>query len=492
LNISSRLISLSKIKNFGREEMFNIFMFVFVVIFFSPCQANTIQTISQNPENLTFLSQNPKLVQAILQDNFTTSIKTKNLPADISFMFLDLKIDPGRKSFKICEFGEGRLADAIYANAQINDTTYKLMTPYWHLLWEYLGQLSLPIFFVGKHPLHNKYFTYASMPMNELYGWDNFLHIDGTYAHTLKLLEQTETFKTLSKKSVVKISDMSNYQGIIVFRYFNTGSIKAYNRLEYFKKKYPQFLILNSALSPFATNKVFSASLFNEPALQQYKPIWHIYKKKYSKTLARKIKQDIKSQKFVIKPINSNRTNGVTACSSAQLDSWLKRISGKYLPRRHPYGTVFRPKHPIGNEYWPHDKNDYFLVEQFCKSKYIRLNGKLYDPSLRIYFIMHHDNQTININVLSGYWKFPPHATTDRVSFSEKNKTDPNKIDKFMGIAISPIDMKYIKETLYSFMPRVYEKMLKSYNNNFTELLSPRYYKIQLERSVRIQCHIEK
>jgi len=456
--------------------MFNIFMFVFIAIFFSQCQANSTQTVSQDSENLTLLSKQPQLVQEILRDSFATSIKTKNLPADISFMFLDVKLDPEKEKFKICEFGEGRLADSIYANTCINDQTYKLMTPYWHLLWEYLEQFNLPIWFIGKHPIHDTYFTYASMPMAK------FNAIGGIHAHSLKILERSEPFQTLTQNNIKNKTTINNYQGIIVYRHYNTGNPKYYLKLQNFKKKYPQFLVLNSACEPYASNKAFSASLFNDQLLKQFKPQWHLYRKRYRKVLARNISRQFKADKLVIKPINSNRTSGIIVCSTHELNSKLRTVTNTKKASRTPYGIMFKPKHPVGEDYWQHDKNKYFLVEEYCKSKYLELEGKLYDPALRIFLLMHHNNQHVNITVLSGYWKFPPHAITDDVPLSEKNKTDPNKIDKFMGIAISPEDMHYIRNTLHSFMPQVYEKMLQAYKNNFSKLFTKQFHRSEVVR----------
>jgi hypothetical protein len=462
-----------------------IIIIIFLPIFLTKL-LDSLSLVKQNPHNLINLGQKQELIDELLKNRFTIKSTLPDLPTDISFLFLDLKINPEKNDFKVCEFGEGRLADAIYANTQINDTTYKLMTPYWHLFWKYLEKFNLPIWFIGANPTKDKIFTYAPMPLDILFGWDTFLKAGGEQFYSLAQLENSEKFRKLLKNTKTESNSTKQYKGIIVYRYCNTGVDSHYKILKLFKKRFPQLLILDSASEPYASNKAYGDSLFKCPILKKYRPKSHLYEKKYSENLLAHLEQTFGKSKLVFKPINSNRTSGVMISNYQDREAKLKIITNTsniiQQSSSVPYGVMYKPKHPIGQDYWNHDQNHYFLVEEYCSSRHMYLEDKIYDPSLRIFLLMHHDKQNIEITVLSGYWKFPPHALEDNVPLDAKNKTDPNRIDKFMGIAISKDDMAFISKSIHSFMPHVYEKMLIAYQQKFSHLFSNKFYHSQVKR----------
>ena len=100
----------------------------------------------------------------------------------------------------------------------------------------------------------------------------------------------------------------------------------------------------------------------------------------------------------MIKPLNASRGNGVIIVDRLMLNRELKKIL---------VDKETNPNDPT-YKYWITTKNKTFLVEEFISSKIILLDGKHFDATMRVIFVLSHDMNNINIDFLGAYWKLRP------------------------------------------------------------------------------------
>src|SRR5579872_2155697 len=92
-----------------------------------------------------------KNILSLLDDTLEVDVKknklvSRDLPADISFLFADLKFTGDQ--IKICEFG-GIMAGVHDTQVMVNNKEETVVSPYWSLFWHYLKQYNTPIWYVG-------------------------------------------------------------------------------------------------------------------------------------------------------------------------------------------------------------------------------------------------------------------------------------------------------------------------------------------------------
>ncbi len=116
--------------------------------------------------------------------------------------------------------------------------------------------------------------------------------------------------------------------------------------------------------------------------------------------------------------------------------------------------------------HWKQDRNQQFLVEEYCPSQPMFIHNKFYDPTFRMYFVMRHDHGKIYVNILGGYAKIPVKALSDEGSLTEKHKTVPYyKSEVALSALTLPEDLLMkIKNELKIMLPKIYLKMLEKHN----------------------------
>jgi len=114
--------------------------------------------------------------------------------------------------------------------------------------------------------------------------------------------------------------------------------------------------------------------------------------------------------------------------------------------------------------YWKQDHNASFIIEEYAPSQTLVVDGKEYDPTMRIFFLLSHYKGTLTLNPLAGYWKIPVQSLTDQVSLTECHITKAYSGSYFTGRQIPAEDLVNVREVLKTFLLQFYESLL----NNIT------------------------
>jgi len=375
---------------------------------------------------------------------------TKEIPADITFLIADLKYD--KNMVKIIEFGSG-----VNAGYKVLDHTYGKGLIF-RKFWKYLEQFRLPIWHVRDKPKVN------SITRAGRYSWYIFNKINGHRIKGLHNLNKNKTFKqAIRKQKGFSLSSIKNHHGIVLLRGRRVLRKKI---IQSFKRKYPRILFINEASYDYANYKDLTASLFNTPKLQMYRPKTGIYPRKYTSNLSKQILSKLTCEWLVIKPIFSGKGNGIIMINRDELESTLELILKKYNNNK-PYNNSFnfRPNKPLVYDYWKKTLNSHFLVEEYVSSKELIYKNKPYDATIRVIFTLHHDDGNIYFNYLDGYWKRPVKALTDQGTFRQRHlsKHYPNKRQS-QGGKISNDDKENLIRILKQFIGDVYQNILTNYH----------------------------
>ncbi len=406
----------------------------------------------------------PKGWTAFLKDVYVLDCQDcKEARADVTYMFADIKFRDD--AFKICEFGEGVNSGTAMSKVLVDGKVENLIKPYWNLMWVYLAHIGLPVWYVGLTPSPAKNNNSDSVNRYKTLAWDLFKKMGGHHVQNLRMLEKEILFSKLSRETrTINPSDLHSYKGIIVYSYNDNRSKAHHDALEAFKKKYKDFLVLDAASWEYGASKSILAKHLSGD-LAQYKPKWGIYSKRYTSDLAKKIINDLESEIFVIKPLNSGRSNGVIFTTKNELDNDLKKILIKHARKTSsnnqnkefgimPYKTKLY-------SYWELDKNDSFMVEAYEQSKLMIIDGKTYDPSMRVFFAACHDNGKVYVWNTGAYWKIPHKALEDNATLTEKHKTVSVQQPGFSGILVNAEDREKVKKIGLEAFAKIYAKMIR-------------------------------
>jgi len=405
---------------------------------------------------------NNKKFLKILSEGIEYEFSNKNnFKADISYLFADVKYRDG--VLKICEFGQGKNSNIAMSELIIDGQVEKIIKPYWSIFWTYLRQFNLPIWYVGPE-IRKPRSLQSELTLYDALAWDVFQEIGGYSTRDLNSLAQDIRFKTqLNKKQIFKPDDMSTYKGIIVYRYRDDRFPSHRKALDNFKVTHPDFLVIDMVSWEYAASKEKLAGLVQEAGLGECKPKWGIYPKEYTKDLAQKIMRDLGCDMFVIKPVNSGRSNGIIFVEKTDLDMVLKKILQHKKSQEKLESFNHRPYNTQLFEYWELDPNDTFMVEEYQPSKSLMIRNKMYDPTMRIVFTLCHNKGKIHANILGAYWKIPGKALTEDGTLTEKHKTVSVPTPGLSGLCITAHDMKGVKALAYKFLPKIYEYMLEKH-----------------------------
>jgi len=351
--------------------------------------------------------------------------------ADISCIIVDLKYNPyNANPIKILEFGRLEMSRFKGHN--------KLFTPgiIWDHFWDYLNSFGLPIWYAGQGYSND----------GTLRGLDYLKKIGGTHYHTFNELQKDIVFAQAIKREITKPTKIKNYNGIFISK-CHTGT-----KLKKLQAKYPNILIVNNKTVHYCASKHRASRLFEDKELQNFKPKWKTYPAKYTKNLANQILQDLETDKVVIKPTNSSKGKGVIIIDKDNLDKTLKNIfKNKENIKYHK---------DVAYNYWLNHTRNVFLVESFEESKPILINNKKYDATMRIIFILDHNNNKINFEIVSSYWKLPIKSLDQAGTLLEKHKSKI-KEGQICSAKVSEIDIKNIEIILKPTLIKLYKKMLE-------------------------------
>ena len=377
-------------------------------------------------------------IDAVLDNAIISTIASKTqLPADISYVCADIKSDGEKLTF--CECGDGIYMSFRAADVELNGHKQNVVSPYWGIFWHYLKRFNLPIWHVGATgPAH-------AMAMHELE------KVGGMHFQNLQELAKDPLFKRISQQPFNKTNAIKSHKGIIVYR-AKTEQTRDCKAFIDFQKNHPQFLFVNALARDHIKRKDHTYSLFHKAHLDQHIPRHKVYSTSYNQTLAQQICNDIDSELLIIKPVFSSLSNGVNAIDRGNLDNLLKLIL------RDKNDIELNAHRCFGH--WRRSHAGSFIASEYVPSKTIYKDKKPYDPTMRVVFMLHHDNNVITTTLIAGFWKIPVKSLTDNVSHTDQRITIAHAGAYYSGIMMDNQDWYNIKNILHAILPQLYETML--------------------------------
>jgi len=261
-----------------------------------------------------------------------------------------------------------------------------------------------------------------------------------------------QNFMKQAREPVEDIYDLLSYQG---FLYINWSQLYV---ISDFEKRFPGMIVMDKSSFPFWIDKYRMTQLFAEDKLlSTFKPRWGNYKKIYIKDLAAKIADDLQCDIFVIKPRGEFLGKGVIITQKQNLDEVLSYIitkEGKLAESDDPAYTA-----------WKYDPFDSFIVEEFVASDPIEiphLENKVYQPTMRVAFLLVYNKHGHHVHFLGAYWKTPLISIDEEGDLMQKNK-DICKPPYYC--AVDPKIMQSVQNELRVALPLLHGKMLQYCSN---------------------------
>ena len=363
-------------------------------------------------------------------------------PVDICFMVADLKYN-SKQGVKICEIQQASLS-LFNGNAfrsleeeSIHKELVRILSLYNKNGW------------VVANPMADKNVVSALASSSF---WQS--------SQDLIALCSNAHFMNQAKQPITDIYDLSSYQG---FLYSNWSHLCV---IDDFEKRFPAMIVIDKSSFPFWIDKYRMTQLFAEDELlSTFKPKWGNYKKNYTKELAAQIAQDLQCDTFVIKPRGEFLGKGVIIIPRQDLDEVLLYIITKS-------GTLSDSKDPAYTA-WKNDPFDSFIVEEFVASDPIvisHLENKIYQPTMRVAFLLVYNKQCHHVHFLGGYWKTPLLSLYEDGDFMQKNK-DVCKPPYYC--AVDAITMQLVQKELSIALPLLHARMLQFCSNSQEEFCAP-------------------
>lgn len=280
------------------------------------------------------------------------------------------------------------------------------------------------------------------------------------------------SFRYQAQQEVADAHDISSYAG---FLYSNGSHLCV---IDDFETRFSSMIVIDKSSFPFWIDKYRMTQLFAEDEhLSRFKPKWGNYTKVYTKELAAKIADDLQCDTFVIKPRGEFQGNGVIIVQKHKLDEVLYYIITKK-------GVLAESKDPAYAS-WKNDSFDSFIVEEFVTSDLItiaHLENKIYQPTMRVAFLLVYNKGCHEVHFLGGYWKTPSVSLDEEGDFMEKNK-DVCKPPYYC--AVESATMQAVQQELSVALPLLHEKMLEYCANQPTACSVP-------SKASRVQIVLEQ
>ncbi|NGX57134.1 MAG: hypothetical protein K940chlam3_00017 [Chlamydiae bacterium] len=351
------------------------------------------------------------------------------LPADITFLIADLKYNQ-RDGVKICEIQHGT-DSTFYGDRFSHGEPGIIPINFYHTLLQY----------------QNEFWTTA----------DSFSEVQicnilksSPEWHVTKGVNSIKSDSHFMRQSVLPVEDpynLQSYHGCVCLR----G--RQIQNIDKFIEKYPGIIFIDAASNSYWQDKYKMTELFSRnEILASFKPRWNLYEKIYSLDLAKKIISEIQSDQFVIKPRGAYLGNGVIIVNQEDLDETLKYILIK--------SSQLHIDPDKSYQYWYKDHFDTFIVEEFFSSDPIpvpHFDNQIFQPTMRVAFILAYNNRQIDLHFLGGYWILPYYPVSEAVSLNGKHKAYC-KVPYFCQV--DPETLLEVEEQLSIALPLLYREML--------------------------------
>lgn len=352
-------------------------------------------------------------------------------PVDISYMVADLKYSK-EHGVKICEVQHGVLS--TFLGDVFLHGRKGTLSP---LIAEVFAEFPLTKWGVGLQDV----FAPLRTSLEKSADWKAMPNIE--------ILMQDTEFIQNARLAPDNPYIIASYRGMVLF-----SKLPKSIDVEKFQKEHPGILVTDRPTAAFWKDKYKMSLLFTrEPLLARIKPEWGIYPKQYSRTLAAQIIEEIPSDAYVIKPRGAFLGNGIIITSNDELDRTLKYI----LTDK----TALRVNKDHSYNYWARNSEDSFIVEKYYPSDAISvqsLEGKLFEPTMRVAFIMLYNNRQIDFRFLGGYWILPHQSLEEEGSLNDRKKAYCKA--PYFAAASSEV-LAEVKKELEITMPLLYKEMLE-------------------------------
>lgn len=234
-------------------------------------------------------------------------------------------------------------------------------------------------------------------------------------------------------------------------------------------------------------DKVLTHEAFAATNLEENRPRTMIFERKCHPDLARRIRQSIPGNTFVLKSPDAEGGEGVIIIEDKDLDITLQcliyegtdesltnpnlqqvrnfRITSLLTPLKYSKQRIEEVQ--LIADAWNNSNKDYFLVEEYVESKPVLYKGNHYDATMRVAFIFIRDEAKTRCEPFACYWKVPPAPIKSVQSLRERtvssysvgrhdsarvDEEDEKQVYQQLKIAIPPIIDYMIKKNLLSYI----------------------------------------
>lgn len=212
------------------------------------------------------------------------------------------------------------------------------------------------------------------------------------------------------------------------------------------QKVNPDILTLDNAVSWYmvSQNKYLMHELAkSNPA---YRPQCKIFPLRYEETLAEKIKSAIPGNTYVLKVPDLTRGEGVIVVNKEDLENVLCNLLSE----------TGNPSE--GTKRWRSTKSKIFLVEEYCQSRKWVHEGKVWDPTMRVAFIITVDNGHATFKPLGCYWKLPK-SPLNGGTLRDRSISSLTA-QGFGSVKVNQTDKSAVYRQLNRFLPTLFLKIL--------------------------------
>ena len=352
----------------------------------------------------------------------------KRLPPDITYLVADLKFND-QQGVQICEIQPGRASrfvgfDYIHDDAGliVRNLAEVLKTCHYRG-WFLKGDIRDPL---------------AVKALIDI-GWKEF--------ESIEELTSDPEFQLAACMDNGESSSISDFGGVLFARH---SSLSPFDQ---FKAQYPNVLIIDEATRGYCGDKLRTSLLFDDAKLEGYKPVWNLYPKEYSPELSHRIIEEMGSDYVVIKPRSAAKGNGVIICSASNLDETLDYILNG--------GETLMDDPDPSYRYWAYHQSWSFIVEAYAPSNPTPIehfDNRLFDPTMRVVYVLVHSDDAIQLHFLGSYWKLPEMSLDQAGSLNDLHKSC-GKIPYFSSIAPEVDDE--VQRQVRDCFQRLYELMLR-------------------------------
>ncbi|NDD54128.1 hypothetical protein EBZ39_09660 [bacterium] len=403
---------------------------------------NTLHGVEQE-DSLVVFNLAAEEISSILENTHTIQApELRGCPPDVSFGVADVKYNRGK--LKVVECGSGEYAYFGDHELAINGKSHLITGPYWGLVWHFLKSFGKPIWFVTQEPEFANAFALETL---EACG--------GKVVPTLQALQKDPDFTSLKQRSAQTTPHtMQDAAGIIVFR----STYDKRRNCSAFCKENPSFVVLNAHTRKFFAKKEATYRFFEQAGMGHALPMTKIYTHAFSPDLAENILRSLpKFEHLIIKPTDGSLARGVNIVKRDDLHRLLPDILQQTLSSRtgkRPAGIFPINRHVFAS----------FMASEFFPSQTLLVDGKPWDPTMRVMYVMWHDQGVIRTNVLGCYWKIAGAPLNDPdAPLHAKHITNPIAYGPILPLfQVDPTDQHQLKESLKRILAQVYRTVLKT------------------------------